>query len=75
VALLMVQNRVEVHCKHTGDLVPFSPRRVLPRFVKHEGMYGYHPPSHKGKYQRVTLAYRLLVVIPSKVTMQSKPIL
>jgi hypothetical protein len=23
-----VQNRVEVHCKRTGDLVPFSPWRV-----------------------------------------------
>jgi hypothetical protein len=26
--LLTVQNRVEVHRKHTSDLVPFSPRRV-----------------------------------------------
>jgi hypothetical protein len=31
--LLMVQNRAQVHRKPTGDLVPFSPRRVLPRFV------------------------------------------
>jgi hypothetical protein len=31
--LLTVQNRAQVHCKPTGDLVPFSPRRVLPRFV------------------------------------------
>jgi hypothetical protein len=23
-------------------------------------MYGPHPPSHKGKHQKVTLAYRLL---------------
>jgi hypothetical protein len=30
---LTVQNRAQVHCKPTGDLVPFSPRRVLPRFV------------------------------------------
>jgi hypothetical protein len=26
-------NRAQVHRKPTGDLVPFSPRRVLPRFV------------------------------------------
>jgi hypothetical protein len=32
-SLLTVQNRSEVHRKPTGDLVPFSPRRVLPRFV------------------------------------------
>jgi hypothetical protein len=32
-ALLTVQNRAQVHRKATGDLVPFSPRRVLPRFV------------------------------------------
>jgi hypothetical protein len=31
--LLKVQNRAQVHRKPTGDLVPFSPRRVLPRFV------------------------------------------
>jgi hypothetical protein len=31
--LLTVQNRAQVHRKPTGDLVPFSPRRVLPRFV------------------------------------------
>jgi hypothetical protein len=31
--LLMVQNHAQVHRKPTGDLVPFSPRRVLPRFV------------------------------------------
>jgi hypothetical protein len=31
--LLMVQNCAQVHCKPTGDLVPFSPRMVLPRFV------------------------------------------
>jgi hypothetical protein len=31
--LLTVQNRVQVHRKPTSDLVPFSPRRVLPRFV------------------------------------------
>jgi hypothetical protein len=30
--LLTVQNRAQVHRKPTGDLVPFSPRRVLPRF-------------------------------------------
>jgi hypothetical protein len=28
--LLMVQNRAQVHRKPTGDLVPFSPRRVDP---------------------------------------------
>jgi hypothetical protein len=33
VLLLTVQNRAQVHRKPTGDLVPFSPRRVLPRFV------------------------------------------
>jgi hypothetical protein len=33
VRLLTVQNRAQVHRKPTGDLVPFSPRRVLPRFV------------------------------------------
>jgi hypothetical protein len=38
-------------------------------------MYGSHPPSHKGKHQRVTLAYHLLVVVPAKVTNQSKLIL
>jgi hypothetical protein len=32
-SLLTVQNRDQVHRKPTGDLVPFSPRRVLPRFV------------------------------------------
>jgi hypothetical protein len=32
-AVLTVQNRAQVHRKLTGDLVPFSPRRVLPRFV------------------------------------------
>jgi hypothetical protein len=31
--LLTVQNRAQVHHKPTGDLVPFSPRRVLSRFV------------------------------------------
>jgi hypothetical protein len=31
--LLTVQNRAQVHPKPTSDLVPFSPRRVLPRFV------------------------------------------
>jgi hypothetical protein len=31
--MLTVQNRAQVHRKPTGDLVPFSPRRVLPRFV------------------------------------------
>jgi hypothetical protein len=31
--MLTVQNRAKVHRKPTGDLVPFSPRRVLPRFV------------------------------------------
>jgi hypothetical protein len=31
--LLTVQNHAQVHHKPTGDLVPFSPRRVLPRFV------------------------------------------
>jgi hypothetical protein len=31
--LLTVQNRAQVHRKPTSDLVPFSPRRVLPRFV------------------------------------------
>jgi hypothetical protein len=41
---------------------------------KHKGMYGSHPPSHKGKHQKVTLAYRLLVAVPVKVTNQSKPI-
>jgi hypothetical protein len=30
--LLTVQNRAQVHHKPTGDLVPFSPRRVLTRF-------------------------------------------
>jgi hypothetical protein len=30
--VLTVQNRAQVHRKPTGDLVPFSPRRVLPRF-------------------------------------------
>jgi hypothetical protein len=38
-------------------------------------MYGSHPPSHKGKHQKVTLAYHLLVAIPAKVINQSKPIL
>jgi hypothetical protein len=28
-----LQNRAQVHHKTTGYLVPFSPRRVLPRFV------------------------------------------
>jgi hypothetical protein len=32
-SLLTVQNRAQVHRKPTGDLVPFSPRRVLPIFV------------------------------------------
>jgi hypothetical protein len=32
-SLLTVQNRAQVHRKPTGDLVPFSPSRVLPRFV------------------------------------------
>jgi hypothetical protein len=27
--LLTVQNRAQVHLKPTGDLVPFSPRRVV----------------------------------------------
>jgi hypothetical protein len=31
--LLTVQNCAQVHRKPTGDLVPFSARRVLPRFV------------------------------------------
>jgi hypothetical protein len=31
--LLTVQNRAQVHRKPTGDLVLFSPTRVLPRFV------------------------------------------
>jgi hypothetical protein len=31
--LLTVQNCAQVHRKPTGDLVPISPRRVLPRFV------------------------------------------
>jgi hypothetical protein len=31
--LLTVENRAQVHRKATDDLVPFSPRRVLPRFV------------------------------------------
>jgi hypothetical protein len=31
--LLTVQNRAQVHHRPMGDLVPFSPRRVLPRFV------------------------------------------
>jgi hypothetical protein len=31
-------------------------------------MYGSHPPSHKGKHQKVTLAYRFLVAVPAKVT-------
>jgi hypothetical protein len=31
--MLRVQNRAQVHRKPTGDLVPFSPRRVLSRFV------------------------------------------
>jgi hypothetical protein len=31
--VLTVQNRAQVHRKPTGDLVPFSPRRVLLRFV------------------------------------------
>jgi hypothetical protein len=31
--LLTVRNRAQVHRKPTGDLVPFSPRRVLSRFV------------------------------------------
>jgi hypothetical protein len=31
--VLTVQKRAQVHRKPTGDLVPFSPRRVLPRFV------------------------------------------
>jgi hypothetical protein len=31
--MLTVQNRAQIHRKPTGDLVPFSPRRVLPRFV------------------------------------------
>jgi hypothetical protein len=33
VLVLTVQNHAQVHRKPTGDLVPFSPRRVLPRFV------------------------------------------
>jgi hypothetical protein len=36
-------------------------------------MYGSHPPSHKGKHQKVTLVYRLLVAVPAKVTNQSNP--
>jgi hypothetical protein len=32
-SLLTIQNRAQVHRKSTSDLVPFSPRRVLPRFV------------------------------------------
>jgi hypothetical protein len=32
-ALLTVQKCDQVHHKPMGDLVPFSPRRVLPRFV------------------------------------------
>jgi hypothetical protein len=38
-------------------------------------MFGSHPPSYKYKRQRVTLAYRLFVAVPAKVTDQSKPIL
>jgi hypothetical protein len=34
-------------------------------------MYGLHPPSHKGKQPKVTLAY-LLIAAPAKVTNQSK---
>jgi hypothetical protein len=30
--MLTVKNRAQVHRKPMGDLVPFSPRRVLPRF-------------------------------------------
>jgi hypothetical protein len=37
-------------------------------------MYGSHPLSHKGKHQKVSLAYRLLVAVPAKVKNQSKPI-
>jgi hypothetical protein len=36
-------------------------------------MYGSHPPSHKGKHQKVTLAYCLLVAAPATVTNQSNP--
>jgi hypothetical protein len=32
-SMLTVQNRAQVHRKPTGDLVPFSARRVLPKFV------------------------------------------
>jgi hypothetical protein len=35
-------------------------------------MYGSHPPSHKGKDQKVILAYRLLVDVLAQVTNQSK---
>jgi hypothetical protein len=31
--VLTMQNRAQIHCKPTVGLVPFSPRRVLPRFV------------------------------------------
>jgi hypothetical protein len=31
--LLTVQNRAQVHHKPTGDLVPFSPMRILHRFL------------------------------------------
>jgi hypothetical protein len=41
--LLTVQNRAQVHRKPTGDLVPFSPRRVLPRFVNPR--IGSKPPG------------------------------
>jgi hypothetical protein len=34
-------------------------------------MYGSHPPNHKGKHQKVTLAYRLLLAVPAKMTNQS----
>jgi hypothetical protein len=38
-------------------------------------MYVSHPPSRKGKHQKVTLAYHLLVAVPAKVINQSTPIL
>jgi hypothetical protein len=36
-------------------------------------MYGSHPPSHKGKHPKVTLANRLLVAAASTMTNQSNP--
>jgi hypothetical protein len=47
--LLTVQNCVEVHHKRTGDLVPFSPRRILPGFVN---------PRIGSKHRILRLAYQ-----------------